>query len=57
LIRLVPGESEPVRREKALAYLSAMVGALILSRVVDDKELSDEILGAVRAAELQIEGG
>jgi TetR/AcrR family transcriptional repressor of nem operon len=49
LVRIVPGRSRTARRQRALAYLSAMVGALILARAVDDAELSDEILAAARA--------
>jgi TetR/AcrR family transcriptional regulator, transcriptional repressor for nem operon len=49
LVRIVPGRSRTARRQKALACLSAMVGALILARAVDDAQLSDEILAAARA--------
>jgi TetR/AcrR family transcriptional repressor of nem operon len=49
LVRIVPGRLRATRRQKALAYLSTMVGALILARAVDDAELSDEILAAARA--------
>ena len=49
LVRIVPGKSRAARRQKALACLSTMVGALILARAVDDTELSDEILAAARA--------
>jgi TetR/AcrR family transcriptional regulator, transcriptional repressor for nem operon len=42
---LLPGSAE-TRRKKALATMAALVGALILSRGVDDPELSDEILEA-----------
>ena len=42
LVRIVPGRSKAARRQKALASLSAMVGALILARAVDDAALSDE---------------
>ena len=49
LVRIIPGRSRAARRQKALACLSAMVGALILARAVDDAELSDEILAAARA--------
>jgi TetR/AcrR family transcriptional regulator, transcriptional repressor for nem operon len=49
LVRIVPGRSNAARRQKALACLSAMVGALILARAVDDTKLSDEILAAARA--------
>lgn len=38
------------RRERAIATLAGMVGALILARAVDDPALSREILGAARAA-------
>ena len=50
LVRIVPGRSTGARRQKALACLSAMVGAIILARAVDDPELSDEILAAARAS-------
>lgn len=36
------------RRRRALATASSLVGALVLSRAVDDPELSSEILDAVR---------
>jgi len=49
LVRIVPGRSNAARRQKALACLSTMVGALILARAVDDTKLSDEILAAARA--------
>ena len=49
LVRIIPGRSRAARRQKALACLSTMVGALILARAVDDTELSDEILAAARA--------
>jgi len=47
--RLVPGRSWAARRETALATLSAMVGAVILARAVDDPALSDDILAAAKA--------
>jgi TetR/AcrR family transcriptional regulator, transcriptional repressor for nem operon len=46
LARLVPGRSAAVRRQQSLATMAALVGALILSRAVDDPEFSDEILEA-----------
>src|SRR5882724_5429826 len=46
LVRMVPGRSAEARRERALATMAGLVGALILSRAVDDSELSDEILEA-----------
>ena len=44
LMMLVSGRSQTARREKALATMAGLVGALILSRAVDDPALSDEIL-------------
>jgi TetR/AcrR family transcriptional repressor of nem operon len=46
LLRLVPGRSAAARREKALATMAGLVGALMLSRAVEDPTLSDEILEA-----------
>jgi TetR/AcrR family transcriptional repressor of nem operon len=43
---LVPGKSAAARREKALATVAGLVGALMLSRAVDDPALSEEILAA-----------
>jgi len=49
LTNLLPGRSKAARREKALATLSGLVGAVILARAVDDPALSDEILAAAKA--------
>jgi len=49
LTTLVSGRSAAARRRKALATLAGLVGALTLSRAVDDPELSDDILDAVVA--------
>src|SRR5215813_3639694 len=46
LLKLVPGRSRAGRREKALATMAGLVGALMLSRAVDDPALSNEILQA-----------
>lgn len=46
LRKLLPDRSAAARREKALATMAGLVGALMLSRAVDDPELSDEILTA-----------
>jgi TetR/AcrR family transcriptional repressor of nem operon len=35
-------------RQRAILTVSALVGALVLARAVDDQPLSDEILTAVR---------
>jgi TetR/AcrR family transcriptional repressor of nem operon len=47
---LSPGRTAYDRRRSAITGLSAMVGALMLSRVVDDPSLSDELLMQTRAA-------
>ncbi len=44
LVGCLPGR----RRDRALATLSGMVGAVVLARLADDPELSAEILAAVR---------
>jgi TetR/AcrR family transcriptional repressor of nem operon len=46
LARCLPGR----RRERALAALSCMVGAVVLARIADDPALSAELLDAARAA-------
>jgi TetR/AcrR family transcriptional regulator, transcriptional repressor for nem operon len=48
LRKLLPGSAE-ARRKKALATMAGLVGALMLSRAVDDPRLSDEILEAAAA--------
>jgi TetR/AcrR family transcriptional repressor of nem operon len=50
LRRLIPARSAAVQRQKAIATMSGLVGALILSRAVDDPQLSDEILAAAAAS-------
>lgn len=46
LATFVPGRSAAARREKALATMSGMVGAMVLARAVNDPVLSTEILQA-----------
>ena len=46
LTRVMRPRGDRARRDQALATMSAMVGALMLARAVDDPELSDELLGA-----------
>ena len=46
----LPGKSKQAKRERVLAILASMVGALVLSRAVDDAELSDEVLQSVLAS-------
>jgi TetR/AcrR family transcriptional repressor of nem operon len=50
LRELIPGRSAAARRRQALATMCGMVGALTLSRAVDDPKLSAEILAAAAAA-------
>ena len=45
----IPGADRAERRRAAVGSLSAMVGALILARSVDDPALSDELLAETRA--------
>ncbi|NLA20662.1 hypothetical protein GPU89_33445 [Burkholderia cepacia] len=44
------GGTEASKRGKSLAAASAMIGALMMSRVVDNEALSEEILQAARDA-------
>ncbi|MYN41656.1 TetR family transcriptional regulator [Duganella sp. FT109W] len=50
LEQLMPGADAAERRKQALANYAAMVGAIVLSRAVDDEALSLEVLEAVKAA-------
>jgi TetR/AcrR family transcriptional repressor of nem operon len=49
LQKLLPGRSAAARRDKALVSMAGLVGALMLSRAVDDPKLSDDILEAAAA--------
>jgi TetR/AcrR family transcriptional regulator, transcriptional repressor for nem operon len=48
LAAAAPGNDEQERRAEAVAACAAMVGALILSRAVDDPGLADELLSTTR---------
>lgn len=48
LAQLMPGADDAEKRRQALATYAAMVGAIVLSRAVDDEALSREVLQAVR---------
>src|SRR6476469_1089404 len=50
LRELIPGRSATARRRQALATISGMIGALMLSRAVDDPKLSADILDAAAEA-------
>lgn len=49
LRRLMPGRRSAATREEAMVMWATLVGALTLSRAVDDPEFSEEILAAVTA--------
>jgi TetR/AcrR family transcriptional repressor of nem operon len=46
---LMPGKSKAMQHEEALAAYASLVGALVLSRAVEDDKLSASILRAVAA--------
>ena len=48
LARLVPGKSKAARRRTAISTYATLVGAMVLARAVDDRDLSLEILDAAR---------
>jgi TetR/AcrR family transcriptional repressor of nem operon len=48
LQQLMPGADEAEKRRLALAAYAAMVGAIVVSRAVDDEALSLEVLQAVK---------
>ncbi|OCP02460.1 MULTISPECIES: TetR/AcrR family transcriptional regulator [unclassified Ensifer] len=49
LAKIAPGLDDDERRRAAIGNSAAMIGALILSRMTDDPQLSDEILNETRA--------
>ena len=50
LAEIVAGETPEARRANALATLSAMMGAVILARAMDDPVMADEFLAATHRA-------
>ena len=54
LQRLVQAKSKRAKRQRAITIYASMIGAVILSRAVDDPELSDEILESVQVSIGQI---
>lgn len=48
LINIAPGPQDADRRRASIATFSAMVGALVLSRMTSNAELSEEIIKATR---------
>lgn len=49
LTEALPDIDEADRRRAAIGTWAAMVGAMIISRAIDDTSLSDEVLGETRA--------
>jgi TetR/AcrR family transcriptional regulator, transcriptional repressor for nem operon len=47
---LIPKTSKERRRQRSLANLSTLVGAVVLARAVDDEALSNELLQAARTS-------
>lgn len=50
LSEIVPGETSEDRRVRGFATLSAMMGAVVLARAVESRELSDNFLYTTRDA-------
>ena len=50
LSEIVQGRSASLRRERAIALYASLVGAVVIARVVDDLEFSNEALHAVANA-------
>ena len=50
LTKLIPGRSRAVRRQKAISTYATLVGAMVIARAVDNRELSQEILDAARTS-------
>lgn len=49
LERIVPGRDSAARRERAVATMAGLVGALVLARAVEDPEVSEEFLRATES--------
>lgn len=49
IAKQIPGKNAAKQRRAAIGSWSAMVGALILARALDDRTLSDEVLEQTRA--------
>jgi TetR/AcrR family transcriptional repressor of nem operon len=50
LTRAAPGKNKQQRERRAMATLASLVGAVTLARALDDPELTDRILQAIRAS-------
>lgn len=49
---LAPGKTQAEQRQHAIALFASMVGAIVVSRALDDDTLSKEVLRAVKASAL-----
>jgi TetR/AcrR family transcriptional repressor of nem operon len=47
---LTPKGARERRRQRALANLATLIGAVVLARAVDDEALAKEFLGAAQVA-------
>lgn len=56
LVPVVAGDTPAARRANALATLSAMMGAVILARSLDDADLADEFLAATHRQLSRLQG-
>ncbi len=52
LARCIPGRSDRLRRQRAVAALATMVGAVVLARLADGPGLADEFLASATASVL-----
>ena len=50
LTKLIPDKAKAARRQKAISTYATLVGAMVMARAVDNRELSQEILEAARAS-------
>jgi TetR/AcrR family transcriptional repressor of nem operon len=50
---LLSGRRKRQREDQAIALYATMVGAMVLARAVDDRELSDRVLSVTRASLLK----
>jgi TetR/AcrR family transcriptional regulator, transcriptional repressor for nem operon len=50
LAEISPGRSKAARRKAALGFLAQMVGAIVLARLVENEDLSKDIIDASQAA-------
>jgi TetR/AcrR family transcriptional repressor of nem operon len=56
LADLMPRTPKERRRQKTLANLSTLVGAIVLARAVDDASLAQELIQAARSS-VEVKGG